>query len=111
MLEPIVTSLVVTAPFMVASTEVPQEINKTKLIESVIQSVFVAAFVAGMGYFVALPVLQEKVEQIRREGLETRALLREIKQEMDTRSGRRDALDAAQDARIRQIELDAARRR
>lgn len=99
------------APFMVISTGTPQEINKTKLIESAIQAVVVGAFVAAMGYFIAFPVLQEKVEQIRREGLETRSLLREIKTEMDTRAGRRDSWDAAQDARLRQVELDIARRR
>lgn len=115
MLEYLAAKLIGVLPFMIASTGRPQEINRTKLVESAIQSVFVGAIVAGMGYFIAFPVLQEKVEQIRREGLETRALVREvrqeIRQEIEQRATQRNSWDASQDIRLRQLELDMARRK
>lgn len=113
---PLGAKVVVTAlPFMMASTGEPQEINKTRLLEVVIQSVIISGVIAIGGLFIALPVIQEKLEQMRKEGLETRAVVsemrREIRQEIDNRTGKRDLLDGAQDSRIRQLELDLARRR
>ena len=97
-------------PFMLA-VGASNRINRTRLIESVIQSILVGAAVALMGYFVAFPVLQEQVAQIRREGLETQRMIRENKVEADNRVLRRDAMMAAQEAKIVQLQIEQARQR
>lgn len=96
-------------PFMVLSNGRPQEINKTRLWESVIQSVLVAAVVGMGGYFIAFPALKGQVEAMAKESEATRELIKEIKRDIDIRAARRDAMDAAQDARIVQIQIEMAR--
>lgn len=100
-------------PFLLA-VGASNRINKTRLLESVIQSVIVAGVVAGLGFLYAFPVVQEQVAQMRREGLETRQaivqLAKDMKQEFDSRAARRDTLESAQDARIVQLQIELARR-
>ena len=53
-------------PFMVM-TAVPQTVNKTRVIEAIVIASISGAFIAFVGMYVALPVLMEKIDNIRRD--------------------------------------------
>lgn len=64
--------------FMMATANGVQHINKTRIIEAVI----IAAIISAMGYFIALPVLQEKTSQIQNAIIEMKQDIKEIKQDL-----------------------------
>ncbi len=102
-------------PFMVAgvagSALTGGEINKMRVLEAVIIAVVSGFVIAMAGYYVAFPVMQEQVSQMRREGLETRQLIREVREEMNARGSRRDAKEVLTDAKIVQLQIEMAKRR
>jgi len=97
-------------PFMIASVA-NNKVNKTRLIESVITAVVSGALIAMAGYYVAFPVLQEQVAQMRREGLETRQLIRDIQVDLQARSLRRDATEVEFRNKIAEMQVQMARQR
>lgn len=97
-------------PFMVM-TAGPQTVNKTRIIEAVITALVVGVVVAYAGVYVALPVLQERLDTMKRDAAETRQLIREIKEDLDQRALRRDVEMAKMRAEIVQIQIELAKRR
>lgn len=63
---------------MAAGTSGSQQINKTRIIEAVI----IAAIISAAGYFIALPVLQEKTSQIQNAITEIKQDIKEMKQDL-----------------------------
>lgn len=61
--------------FMMASANGVQHINKTRIIEAVI----IAAILGAAGYFLALPVLQQKIEQIQGSIAEVKETIKEVR--------------------------------
>jgi len=97
-------------PFMLAMSA-NNKVNKTRLIESVITAVISGGLIAMAGYYVAVPVLQEQVSQMRREGLETRQLIRDIQADLQARSLRRDATEVELRNKIAEIQVQVAKQR
>lgn len=97
-------------PFMLAMSA-NNKVNKTRLIESVITAVISGALIAMAGYYVAFPVLQEQVSQMRREGLETRQLIRDIQADLQARSLRRDITEVELRNKIADLQVQMARKR
>ena len=88
-------------PFMLVAGSTPQ-VNRTRLIEAAITAVISGAVIALAGDFIAFPVLQEQVSQIRRD-------IARGEIEANRRSEVRAGHDLQQDNRIRQLEIDMAR--
>lgn len=86
-------------------------VNKTRLIESVITAVISGALIAMAGYYVAFPVLQEQVLQMRREGIETRQLIRDIQNDLTARSLRRDQTEVEFRNKIADLQVQIAKKR
>ena len=63
---------------MMAAANGVQQINKTRIIEAVI----IAAIISAGGYFIALPVLQEKTSQIQNAISEIKQDIKEMKQDL-----------------------------
>lgn len=63
------------------------------------------------GYYVAFPVLQEQVAQMRREGLETRQLIKDIQTDLQARSIRRDATEVEIRNKIADLQVQIAKKR
>jgi hypothetical protein len=97
-------------PFMLAGVAATQ-VNKTRIVEAVVIAAISGGIIAMAGYYVAFPVLQEQVAQMRREGLETRQLIREIRDDINVRGVRRDAKEALIEAKIVQLQIEMARRK
>lgn len=97
-------------PFMIASVA-NNKVNKTRLIESVITAAVSGALIAMAGYYVAFPVLQEQVAQMRREGLETRQLIKDIQTDLQARSIRRDATEVEIRNKIADLQVQIAKQR
>lgn len=97
-------------PFMVIASG-PQTVNKTRVIEAVITALIVGVVVAYAGIYVALPVLQERLDTLKRDAQETRQLIRDIKQELEQRAMQRDIDMNKLRAELVQIQIDQARRR
>ena len=93
-------------PFMTTAVGA-QHLNKTRIVESVIIGVILSAG----GYFIALPVLMEKVESINRNiaRLEERVIAVEAK--MEIRRAVRDEQFNQVKGDINQIKVDQARRK
>ena len=53
-------------PFMVAGV-VATKVNPTRMLEAVIIAVVSSVMMGGLGYFIAFPVLQEQVKQIKED--------------------------------------------
>lgn len=53
-------------PFMIMSAA-PQTVNKTRVVEAIVIASISGAFIAFVGMYVALPVLMEKLDGIRRD--------------------------------------------
>lgn len=87
------------------------KVNKTRLIESVITAVISGALIAMAGYYVAFPVLQEQVLQMRREGIETRQLIRDIQNDLTARSLRRDQTEVEFRNKIADLQVQIAKKR
>lgn len=87
------------------------KVNKTRLIESVITAVISGALIAMAGYYVAFPVLQEQVLQMRREGIETRQLIRDIQTDLTASSLRRDATELELRNKISELQVKMASKR
>ena len=87
------------------------KVNKTRLIESVITAVISGALIAMAGYYVAFPVLQEQVLQMRREGIETRQLIRDIQNDLTAMSLRRDATELELRNKISELQVKMASKR
>lgn len=64
-----------------------------------------------VGYYVAFPVLQEQVAQMRREGLETRQLIKDIQTDLQARSIRRDATEVEIRNKIADLQVQIAKKR
>lgn len=97
-------------PFMLAMSS-NNKVNKTRLIESVITAVVSGGLIAMAGYYVAFPVLQEQVAQMRREGLETRQLIKDIQTDLQARSIRRDATEVEIRNKIADLQVQIAKKR
>lgn len=97
-------------PFMLAMSA-NNKVNKTRLIESVITAVMSSGLIAMAGYYVAFPVLQEQVAQMRREGLETRQLIKDIQTDLQARSIRRDATEVEIRNKIADLQVQIAKKR
>lgn len=87
------------------------KVNKTRLIESVITAAVSGALIAMAGYYVAFPVLQEQVAQIRREGMETRQLIKDIQADLSARSLRRDITEIELRNKIADLQVQVAKKR
>ena len=99
-------------PFLLAGMAgAAPQINKNRLIEGAIMAAVSGIVIAMVGYFVAFPVMQEQMMQVRREAHETRQLIRDIKQELESRSARRDAREAALEAKVIALQIENAKRR
>jgi len=61
--------------FMMAAANGTQIINKTRIIEAVV----IAAIISAGGYFIALPVLQEKIAVIQGSIAEVKETIREVR--------------------------------
>ncbi len=99
-------------PFMMAVAGpalTGSEVNKMRVLEAVIIAVVSGFVIAMAGYYVAFPVMQEQVAQMRREGLETRQLIREIREESNASSLRRDAKEALVEAKLIQLQIELAK--
>ena len=105
-----VDSMVSSMPFMLMVAGSPQ-VNKTRMWEAVISAVVSGAVIAAASYLYAFPVLQEQVAQMRRDGQETRQLIRDLQVSNDVRDAKRDAIQAALEAKIVQLQIEAAKRR
>ena len=97
-------------PFLLAVNGDPR-VNKTRVIEAVVIAVVVGAIMAYAGMYVALPVIKEQIEHINRRQNEQMQYIRDIKQELDLRSARRDATEAQLSQRITNVQVEVARRR
>lgn len=97
-------------PFMLAMSS-NNKVNKTRLIESVITALVSGWIIAMAGYYVAFPVLQEQVAQMRREGLETRQLIKDIQTDLQARSIRRDATEVEIRNKIADLQVQIAKKR
>lgn len=97
-------------PFMLAMSA-NNKVNKTRLIESVITAVISGGLIAMAGYYVAFPVLQEQVAQMRREGIETRQLIRDIQIDLTAMSLRRDAAELDLRNKISELQVKMASKR
>lgn len=60
---------------MMAAANGVQQINKTRIIEAII----IASIIGAGGYFIALPVLQEKIAQIQGSISEVKETIKEIR--------------------------------
>lgn len=103
-------------PFMLAAgAGAAQEINKTRMTEAVIIGLVVGAITFAGGKYVALPVIEERLDNFIKDGQETRRMLIEMRQEFrkDITEGRarRDSREAALEAKIVALQVEAARRR
>ena len=97
-------------PFMLAMSS-NNKVNKTRLIESVITALVSGGLISMAGYYVAFPVLQEQVSQMRREGLETRQLIKDIQTDLQARSIRHDATEVELRNKIADLQVQIARQR
>lgn len=97
-------------PFMLAMSA-NNKVNKTRLIESVITALISGGLIAMAGYYVAFPVLQEQVAQMRREGLETRQLIKDIQADLQAMSLRRDATEVELRNKIAELQVQIAKQR
>lgn len=61
--------------FMMAAANGVQHINKTRIIEAVI----IGLILGAGGYFLALPVLQEKIAQIQESIAEVKESIKEVR--------------------------------
>lgn len=99
-------------PFMLAVGADPR-VNKTRLLEAGIQAVVVGVLVAGLGYFVAFPVLQNQVANIaaRQDAqyIQIMQTLMEYKRERELLVNRRDAQVSAHQDKIERLQSDVAR--
>lgn len=86
-------------------------VNKTRIIESVITAAISGAIIAIAGFYYAFPVLQEQVSQMRREGLETRQLIRDIQSDLNARSLRRDQTEVEFRNKIADLQVQIAKKR
>lgn len=87
------------------------KVNKTRLIESVITALVSGGLISMAGYYVAFPVLQEQVSEMRREGLETRQLIKDIQTDLQARSLRRDATEVELRNKIADLQVQIAKQR
>jgi len=90
-------------PFMVMSAA-PQTVNKTRIIEAIVIASISGAFIAFVGMYVALPVLMEKLDGIRRDVARVEQTVK------DDRSDRDRDMEKIK-ADITQIKVDQARGR
>lgn len=61
--------------FMMAAANGSQSINKTRILEAIV----IAAILSAGGYFIALPVLQEKIAAIEGAIVEVKQSVKEIR--------------------------------
>jgi len=102
-------------PFLIAGAMQKNEINKTRIVEAVITALVSGCVIAIAGKYIALPILEERVSQIKVEVVELKADLRqavnENKQYQAERRSIRDSQQIQHDTRLRQIEIELAKRR
>jgi hypothetical protein len=100
-------------PFMLAVGQ-DARINKTRLFESAITAAISGALIAAAGYYVALPVLQKEVLQIKLEladlKVEIRDAVKETKAYQNDRRNYRDQAQEKTDAKIQAIQVEMAKR-
>lgn len=101
------------APFMMAAAgSIPpvNAVNKIRIIEAVITAAVSGALIAGTGYFIALPVLEERMAQSTRQMVEIKVEVKELRTEIrDDRIRTAVELRATND-RMQRMEIEAARR-
>ena len=100
-----------TLPFMLMATTTEQTINKTRVIEAIITAILVGVIVAYAGMYVALPVLKEQIDQLRVSQADTKQLIKDMREDMERRALKRDALQAMTEAKITQLQIELAKRK
>lgn len=98
-------------PFMLAGVMGAQKVNSTRLIEAAVIAVVSSCMMAGFGYFIAFPVLQEQVMQIRRDISETKESMRSVREYQEVRRQYRDIQQEKLEAKIAQLQVELARRK
>ena len=100
-------------PFLLAAGS-DTRIDKTRMLEALIQAIIIGALVAAAGYYVAFPVLQKQVEYIaqRQEEQYQRLIgqLQEYRREREIITLRRDAQYQAQEEKIVSMQIELAKR-
>lgn len=97
-------------PFMIAGI-VAAKVDSQRITEAVIIAVVSSCMMAVFGYFIALPVLQEQVGQVKREMAEMKQDIKGVRDTIDVRSNRRDGREALVEAKIVQLQIEMARMR
>lgn len=97
--------------FMMAAANGGQTVNKVRILEAVITAVVVGVLVSYSAIYVALPVINQKIEEINRRQGEQLQYIRDIKVELDLRSAKRDATEAELRAEIVKLQIEQAKRR
>lgn len=97
-------------PFMIAGVTATK-LDSGRVMEAVIIAVVSSCMMAGFGYFIAFPVLQEQVGQVKRDIAEMKHDIRDVRDSVDIRSARRDGREALMDAKIVQLQIELARQR
>ena len=101
-------------PFMLAVGADPR-VNKTRMFEAAIQAVVVGLIVAGLGYFVAFPVLQNQVANIAErqnaQYIQIMQTLQEYKRERELLTNRRDVQYMVHQDKIEKLQAEVARMR
>lgn len=95
-------------PFMIAGITTAK-LNSTRLMEAVVIAIVSSMMMAGFGYFVAFPVLQEQVLQIRRDISDTKDAMKGVKEYQESRRQLRDLQQQQVDAKIAQLQVEIAR--
>jgi hypothetical protein len=99
-------------PFMLTAGA-SDKINKTRMMEAVIQALVIGALMAGAGYYVAFPVLQKQVEHIAQrqqdQYMHLIGILNEYKREREQITTKRDAQYYAQEAKIVALQIELAK--
>jgi hypothetical protein len=98
-------------PFMILATSAPQTVNKTRIIEAVITAAVVGVIVAYAGMYVALPVLKEQIDQLRISQTDTKQIIKDMRDDMERRAAKRDALQAITDVKITQLQIEVVKRK
>lgn len=91
-------------PFMVMATaQAAQHVDRQRVLEAVIIATVSAILIGAAGYLIALPVIQERLDQVRSD-------VRAMREEMERARDRRDAMINRLDDRLRLVEMREGRR-
>ncbi len=97
-------------PFMLAAGAVQAPMDRNKVIEAVITAAISGAIIAAVGYFFALPVLQEQMAQVKVEVASVKVDVKELRGEIKEDRVRVAAELRISNDRMQRMEIEAARR-